>query len=482
MNKDQEGITLVALVITIILMLILATVSVTGALNGGLFGYAREARIETRKSEYRKEIQKKMALAEDFNEIQTLCSESELLQGAKYNEYEEDNILFIETEDNFSFMILEDEISEARIINIENGSVTIYPDYYIQNDEKTTYSGKKFFITGATTINTLTIAGDVNNTYEIYMSDLSIQVNSIENTCAFNILEGANVNIQLMKENTLKSGSSCAGLQKSSIDGTLTINGEGNLTAQGGVNGAGIGGGDGNGVASCTNIIINSGTINAISGNLAPGIGAGDYGAGIVDNIVINGGIVNAKGNNAGIGTGRWGKSCSNIIINGGKVEAYSTYESCGIGGHNLNNVKITGGTVNIYTSIASTFPAIGNSSRGGTEVNNIQLLGGNIKLSSKGSILIGSSTEAVSPIDENENEVLYTTITLSGITSETKISEIVFSNYEGTYGTKDMYTYSKGEVYLWLPTGAKVISITAGGKTYTSEEPIVAGETGTFK
>ena len=41
--KNQKGITLVALVITIIVMLILVAVSVTVAINGGLFEQAKEA-------------------------------------------------------------------------------------------------------------------------------------------------------------------------------------------------------------------------------------------------------------------------------------------------------------------------------------------------------------------------------------------------------------------------------------------------------
>lgn len=41
--KNQKGITLIALVITIIVMLILVAVTVTIALNGGLFTTAKEA-------------------------------------------------------------------------------------------------------------------------------------------------------------------------------------------------------------------------------------------------------------------------------------------------------------------------------------------------------------------------------------------------------------------------------------------------------
>ena len=45
--KDQKGITLVALIITIIVMLILVAVTISVALNGGLFDNAKTARNET---------------------------------------------------------------------------------------------------------------------------------------------------------------------------------------------------------------------------------------------------------------------------------------------------------------------------------------------------------------------------------------------------------------------------------------------------
>lgn len=45
--KSQKGITLIALVITIIVMLILVSVTITMAINGGLFGYAENASVET---------------------------------------------------------------------------------------------------------------------------------------------------------------------------------------------------------------------------------------------------------------------------------------------------------------------------------------------------------------------------------------------------------------------------------------------------
>lgn len=46
--KNQKGITLVALIITIIVMLILVAVSITIALNGGLFDTTKKAAGDTK--------------------------------------------------------------------------------------------------------------------------------------------------------------------------------------------------------------------------------------------------------------------------------------------------------------------------------------------------------------------------------------------------------------------------------------------------
>lgn len=372
------------------------------------------------------------------------------------------------------------DVVEMGYIDITNGSVVIYPDHYIQNNKTTRYSGKSFTITGTTTANTVEIAGDKNNTYDINILDLSIQVNSISNACAFNISEGANVNLKLLGTNVLKSGAYCAGLQKSSKDGTLTIDGTGGLTVVGGTWSAGLGGGGTSAnVASCTNIIINNGIISASSGNLGPGIGSGDFGSAITDNIQINGGNITASGNNAGIGTSRRGTSVSNIKITGGKVYARSTYESVGIGGNNLSNLEISGGTVEIATTVSSSLPAIGVKDT--STVEGIYIIGGNAYIHSRGSIKIGKNNEEVAPTDKNDEEVLETVLTLSGVNSELSITNIEFEDYSGTYGLKDMYTRSDGKVYLYLPSGAKVVSITAGGSTYTSATPITAGTTGTL-
>lgn len=44
MLKNQKGITLVALVVTIVVLIILATISISVAINGGLIGKTEEAK------------------------------------------------------------------------------------------------------------------------------------------------------------------------------------------------------------------------------------------------------------------------------------------------------------------------------------------------------------------------------------------------------------------------------------------------------
>lgn len=44
MLKNQKGITLVALVVTIVVLIILATISISVAINGGIIGKAQESK------------------------------------------------------------------------------------------------------------------------------------------------------------------------------------------------------------------------------------------------------------------------------------------------------------------------------------------------------------------------------------------------------------------------------------------------------
>lgn len=121
---------------------------------------------------------------------------------------------------------------------------------------------------------------------------------------------------------------------------TLTIKGNGSLTTNGHIpnygGNAGIGGDNS---SKCGNIVINGGTITAIGGEGAAGIGAGDYRTPSNFSITINGGTITAAGgdNAAGIGCGYatqayWGEDNCNISITGGTVTATGGTNSAGIG------------------------------------------------------------------------------------------------------------------------------------------------------
>ena len=192
-------------------------------------------------------------------------------------------------------------------------------------------------ITGSSTENTLTINAEKDQTANVTLSDVNIDVSS-EGKAAVTTTGEGNVSIELDSENMLKSGWEHAGLEKNN-GGSLTIADEdknGKLKAEGGKYGAGIGGGyGGNG----SDITISGGEIKATGGERGAGIGGGNKGNG--DNIAISGGEVEATGgvHGAGIGGGEWGKG-NNITISGGEVKATGGVNGAGIGGGLLGKGK----------------------------------------------------------------------------------------------------------------------------------------------
>ena len=60
--KYAKGISLVALIITIVIMLILGTVTI-GVINGGLFDYARKAKVDTKQASFNAELEEVYTLA-----------------------------------------------------------------------------------------------------------------------------------------------------------------------------------------------------------------------------------------------------------------------------------------------------------------------------------------------------------------------------------------------------------------------------------
>ena len=201
-------------------------------------------------------------------------------------------------------------------------------------------------ITGSSTENTVTINAEKDQTASVTLSGANIDVSGKGKAAVSTNGEG-NVSIELDGDNTLKSATNHAGLEKNN-GGSLTIADEdknGKLTAWGGQQGAGIGGGQ---HGSGSNIFITGGGVNAIGGLAAAGIGGGLGGNG--SNITISGGKVGATNglNGAGIGGGQHG-SGSNITISGGEVNASGGKSGAGIGGGldgNGSDIIISGGEV----------------------------------------------------------------------------------------------------------------------------------------
>ena len=201
-------------------------------------------------------------------------------------------------------------------------------------------------IKGSSTENTVTINAEKDQTANVTLSGANIDVSGKGKAAVSTNGEG-NVSIELDGDNTLKSATNHAGLEKNN-GGSLTIADEdknGKLTAWGGQQGAGIGGGSGK---DGSNIFITGGGVNAIGGLAAAGIGGGLGGNG--SNITISGGKVGATNglNGAGIGGGQHG-SGSNITISGGEVNAIGGESGAGIGGGHTgdgSDITISGGEV----------------------------------------------------------------------------------------------------------------------------------------
>lgn len=161
----------------------------------------------------------------------------------------------------------------------ENGNVTI------TNDGTYTITG-----TGDTTSDTISVASGLQNV-NITLDNVNIDAtNSTTSSSAFKLVFNNNVNINLSGGNTLTGCDGEPGLEANN-GSKLTISGSGSLKAVGGNSAAGIGGGEDNG--SCGNIVISSGMVAAEGSDGAADIG---HGSGSSDDgsLVITGGSVNA--------------------------------------------------------------------------------------------------------------------------------------------------------------------------------------------
>ena len=194
------------------------------------------------------------------------------------------------------------------------------------------------------TTNTITIQAEKNQTAEVTISDVNIDV-SRGGKAAISTGGDGNVTIELDGDNTAKGGSYHAGVEKNN-GGNLTItdaDGDGALNAKGGVYGAGIGGGRRENGSNIT--ISGNAEVEAVGGTFGAGIGGGHDGNG--SNITISGSAeVTANGgkNGAGIGGGNDGSGSDITISGSAEVTANGNY-GAGIGGGDYgsgSNIKIS--------------------------------------------------------------------------------------------------------------------------------------------
>ena len=194
------------------------------------------------------------------------------------------------------------------------------------------------------TTNTITIQAEKNQTAQVTISDVNIDVSS-EYKAAISTGGDGNVTIELDGDNTAKGGSYHAGVEKNN-GGNLTItdaDGDGALNAKGGVYGAGIGGGRRENGSNIT--ISGNAEVEAVGGTFGAGIGGGHDGNG--SNITISGSAeVTANGgkNGAGIGGGNDGSGSDITISGSAEVTANGNY-GAGIGGGDYgsgSNIKIS--------------------------------------------------------------------------------------------------------------------------------------------
>ncbi|WP_371298042.1 hypothetical protein [Paraeggerthella sp.] len=232
--------------------------------------------------------------------------------------------------------------------------------------------------------NGIRVAAGVSPT--ILFKGVTIDVSDQAGRAAFLVpADAGTVKLMLEGDNSLKSGSGCAGVQKEGvfaeraadaehaalsqsqlIVGSAAGQGrtEGTLVAVGGRGGAGIGSGEAeNGKSVTSNILIEGATITATGGGGASGIGSGRAltGMSAAVSVKISGGTVTAEGvgknaaHAAGIGSGHARNTVAqDIEISGGTVTATGGKNgtAAGIGSgigatrSEATNIAVSGGTV----------------------------------------------------------------------------------------------------------------------------------------
>ena len=212
----------------------------------------------------------------------------------------------------------------------------------------------------------------------VTIKDVNIDVSEKGQSAMF-VQGKGDTTLKLEGNNTLKSGQSCAGLEKDDehSTGKLTITAEdtsSSLNAYGGHGGAGIGGGN---QRSTSNLEIANGKIHAVGGLLGAGIGGGGFGGN--GEVTISGGEVTAQGGNFAAGIGGGAQGSGKVTIKNGKVTAKTNGAAAAIGGGigGSGDVTILDGTVTATKNYDS-YPVTGiGGASGSTKKSTVRILGG---------------------------------------------------------------------------------------------------------
>ena len=210
----------------------------------------------------------------------------------------------------------------------------------------------------------------------VTIKDVNIDVSEKGRSAMF-VQGKGDTTLKLEGNNTLKSGQSCAGLEKDDehSTGKLTITAEdtsSSLNAHGGHGGAGIGGGS---QRSTSNLEIANGKIDAVGGLFGAGIGGGINGNG---EVTISGGEVTAQGGNLAAGIGGGAQGSGKVTIKNGEVTAKTNGAAAAIGGGNRGSGDVTILDGRVTTQLVNNNPVTGiGGGIGSTKKSTVRILGG---------------------------------------------------------------------------------------------------------
>ena len=273
------------------------------------------------------------------------------------------------------------------------------------------------------------------------ISNLVLCVTNVERSAIY-VNDGLSTTLTLAGTNVLMSGENCPGVRTRATierdgsyytyDAYLDIKGTGTLLAVGGQNAAGIGGGQREN---------------------------GSY-------VSVYGGELEARGgmNGAGIGGGWRGKG-GNLSVYGGRVTAVGGTYASAIGGgfgetgeryfQNNGTVIANGGSVNLVTADAISSSGRGNIIRGG-------------------SLHVTGEKPTISNPPVNGSNVRVWCVTVTNLVPGAKV---VLDGLSG-YGTSDIFADDTGAVYLWLPNGAHLFSTQIGEETWRWRADVSGADT----